>query len=70
MTEVVSFWNTVCSKKGSVTNPCHTPVLSLWTEKMSGFFLAAVQTKWDSTIRMVSVTLDIVFMTIEDKGRD
>ncbi len=67
---MVSFGNTVCSKKGSVTNPCHTPVLSLWTEKMSGFFLAAVQTKWDSTFRMVSDTLDIVFMTIEDKGRD
>lgn len=67
---MVSFWNTVCSKKGSVTNPCHTPVLSLWTEKMSGFFLAAVQTKWDSTFCMVSDTLDIVFMTIEDKGRD
>lgn len=70
MAEVVSFWNTVCSKKGSVTWICHTPVLSLWTEKVSGFFLAAVQTKWDSTFRMVSDTLDIVFMTIEDKGRD
>ncbi len=41
-----------------------------WTEKVSGFFLAAVQTKWDSTFRMVSDTLDIVFVTIEDKGRD